>query len=167
LFLNVIDNDIAELTRNAQKSRTSSQVEVIQSEFRAFSSQVGQLLSYAQTQDAFGAFLVSLGSNPVPDDYQTRTVNDLSNALDEKFKIWEQGQLEIIDPDKMQQRIDERKAKETDAGLIDTFLETPVELPPIEDAFLKPKLPLKRSVIECTLDEKLKSMASKITLTEK
>ncbi|MCK5667135.1 MAG: TolC family protein, partial [Thiotrichaceae bacterium] len=54
-FLNDIDREIAALTRNAEKNRSSSEVEAIQAEFRAFSSEIGHLSSYAQAQDSFGA----------------------------------------------------------------------------------------------------------------
>ncbi len=124
-FLNDIDKDIAELTRQSERSRTSSEVEVIQTEFRSFSSQMGYLLSYAQAQDAFGAFLVSIGSNPVPENYQSISLSDLATTLSQKYNNWEQGDLEIIDPAKMQQRINKKKAKKAERSFIDELIEEP------------------------------------------
>ena len=149
LFLNDIDNEISELTKNARKSRTSNESEVIQSEFKAFSSQVGHLLSYAKTQDAFGAFLVSLGSNPVPEDYQARSVDNLANLLATKYSQWEQGELEIFDSAKMQQRIKERKNKEANLGLIDNLLDKPVILSSISETYLAPNITKSKSY-ECS-----------------
>ncbi|MEY4767936.1 MAG: hypothetical protein RL637_575 [Pseudomonadota bacterium] len=104
-FLNTIDSEIAALTRNAEQNRSSSEVEAIQNEFKALGSKMAHLLSYAKAQDSFGAFLVSLGSNPVPDNYQTLSVVELAKTLSTKYQLWENGKLEIINPEEMKKRI--------------------------------------------------------------
>ncbi len=130
-FLNEIDNEIAELTRNAEKNRSGSEVEAIQSEFKAFNSELSHLLDYAQTQDSFGAFLVSLGSNPVPENYQSLSVSTLSAALSTKYHGWEHGKLEILTPEDMKKRIALKKSKEEERSWWGKLLDEPVEMPPL------------------------------------
>jgi len=152
-FLNDIDREIADLTRNAEKNRSGSEVEAIQTEFRAFSSQMGHLLSYAQAQDSFGAFLVSLGSNPVPENYQAMAVNDLAQVLTVKYQAWDQGHLELIDPEKMQERIKERKQKEARRGFIAELLDEPISMSPLQSAMIKYDTRLKTTALECDKNE--------------
>lgn len=125
-FLTNIDNEIALLTRNYQQNQSSSEVEAIQNEFRAFSSQMAHLLAYAKAQDSYGGFLVSLGSNPVPEKYQSFSVNDLASLLGGKYKIWESGKLELTDVNQMQKRIAARKQKEAEQSFIDMIMEEPI-----------------------------------------
>jgi outer membrane protein TolC len=125
-FLTNIDNEIAQLTRNSEQNQSSSEVEAIQNEFRAFSSQMAHLLAYAKAQDSYGGFLVSLGSNPVPETYQNFSVKDLASLLNNKYKIWESGKLELTDINQMQKRIAARKKKEQEQSFIDALLEEPI-----------------------------------------
>ncbi|MDQ7090884.1 MAG: TolC family protein [Methylococcales bacterium] len=136
-FLNEIDNDIAKLTRNAEKNRSGSEVEAIQSEFKAFNSQLHYLVNYALTQESFGSFLVSLGSNPVPDNYQHLSIQELSTILSERNKLWEQGKLEILTPDDMKKRIRLKKKKESQRSWWEKLLERPVTMPAVKYTTLK------------------------------
>lgn len=130
-FLNEIDREIAQLTRNAEKNRSGSEVEAIQSEFKAFNSELSNLLDYAQTQDSFGAFLVSLGSNPVPENYQSLSVNDLSTILAEKYEGWENGRIEILKPEDMKRRLALKKEKEARRSWWEELIDEPVDMPPL------------------------------------
>jgi len=125
-FLNTIDNEIAQLTRNSEQNKASSEVEAIQNEFKAFTSEMAHLLAYAKAQDAYGSFLVSLGSNPVPEEYQTFSVAKLANLLSDKYKVWESGKLEVINIKQMQKRIAVRKKKEAEQSVVDMLLEEPI-----------------------------------------
>ena len=136
-FLNEIDNEIAELTRNAEKNRSGSEVEAIQSEFKAFNSELSHLLDYAQTQDSFGAFLVSLGSNPVPENYQSLSIKELSELLAEKYKLWEQGKLEILTPEYLRNRILSKKEKELKRSRWNKLIDEPVTMPPLKYSHLE------------------------------
>ncbi|NOQ34658.1 MAG: hypothetical protein GQ569_02025 [Methylococcaceae bacterium] len=135
-FLNEIDREIAELTRNAEKNRSGSEVEAIQSEFKAFNSELSHLLDYAQAQDSFGAFLVSLGSNPVPENYQSLSVKELSIVLNEKYQGWEHGKLEILKPEDMKKRIALKKKKEEQRSWWGKLLDEPVAMPPLKYSLL-------------------------------
>jgi multidrug efflux system outer membrane protein len=122
-FLNTIDSEIAALTRNAEQNRSSSEVEAIQNEFKALGSKMAHLLSYAKAQDSFGAFLVSLGSNPVPENYQALSVTELSKLLENKYKLWENGQLEIVKTDDIKKRIAEHAAQQAAKSTIKAFID--------------------------------------------
>ena len=136
-FLNDIDKEIAQLTRNAEQNRSGSEVEAIQSEFKAFNSKLGHLLNYAQAQESFGAFLVSLGSNPVPDNYQTLSIKELSSFLDDKYKLWEQGKLEVLTPEDMKKRLILKKKKEEQRPWWGKLLDQSVPMPPLKYSTLK------------------------------
>ena len=167
-FLNDVDREIAQLTRNAEKNRSGSEVEAIQTEFRAFSSQMGHLLSYAQAQDSFGAFLVSLGSNPVPENYQAMAVNDLAQVLTEKYQAWDQGHLELVNLEKMQQRIEERKQKEAQQSFMADLLGEPIPMPPLQSTMIEYDTLPKVSALECDKKEaKEKQDVKKQTIPHK
>ncbi len=129
-FLTKIDNEIAALTRNAQQNRSGSEVEAIQNEFKAFGSEMGHLLAYTKMQDSFGTFLVSLGSSPVPQDYQNLTVTELSKILSSKYRYWENGQLEIVKLEDIKKRIAERLEREENKSIVRKVVEDPVTILP-------------------------------------
>lgn len=124
-FLTKIDNEIALLTRNAQENRLGSEVEAIQNEFRAFGSQMNHLVAYTKMQDSFGAFLVSLGSSPVPDNYQNLPVAELAKELANKYSYWEKGQLEIVKLEDIKKRIAERTEREEAKSVVTKIIEDP------------------------------------------
>lgn len=124
-YLTQIDNEIATLTRNAQENRSGSEVEAIQNEFKAFGSQMSHLLAYTKMQDSFGAFLVSLGSSPVPENYQTLGVTDLAKALNRKYQYWEKGQLDIVKLEEIKKRIAERREREQDKSVLTKIVDDP------------------------------------------
>ncbi len=154
-YLNDIDREIAELTRNAEQNRTGSEVEAIQSEFKSFSSEMSHLLYYAQSQDSFGAFIVSLGSNPVPENYQENSIPELAQILQQKNHAWEQGQLDIIDPKIMRKRVSEYKEKKIRRAFIDKILDKQVPMPAIEKAYFPHTTTLKPLAKKCKPTQKI------------
>lgn len=124
-FLTKIDNEIASLTRNAQENRSGSEVEAIQNEFKAFGSQMSHLLAYTKMQDSFGAFLVSLGSSPIPQNYQSLAVTDLAKALNHKYAYWEKGELDIVKLEDVKKRIANRIKVEENKSLITKIMDDP------------------------------------------
>ena len=46
-------------------------------------------MSYAETLGAYGSLMVSLGFNPIPDLYQTMSVEELAAYLQQQFQQWE------------------------------------------------------------------------------
>ncbi len=84
-YLQEIDEEISKLTRNAEANQAETGAAAIQSELRAFRSRISQMQSYADAQEAFGALMVSLGINPIPLDYQQRSVKELSVEVASSF----------------------------------------------------------------------------------
>ncbi len=81
VYVQEIDQEISNLTRNANVNQAETGAAAIQSELRAFRSKISQLQSYADAQEAFGALMVSLGVNPIPIDYQQRSVRELASEV--------------------------------------------------------------------------------------
>lgn len=90
-----IDTDIAELTRNAVSTDSDSQVNLVKTQAEAITAQLTFLLSYAQVQESFGTVLVSLGLNPLPLNYNTQTVEELSSALEVSNNKWYEGDIPL------------------------------------------------------------------------
>lgn len=90
-----IDTDIAELTRNVVSADSDSQVNLVKTQAEAITAQLSFLLSYAQVQEAYGTVLVSLGLNPLPLNYNTQTVAELSVALETVNSQWFQGDVPL------------------------------------------------------------------------
>lgn len=124
-FLTQIDDEIATLTRNAQQNRSGSEVEAIQNEFKAFGSKMSHLLAYTKMQDSFGAFMVSLGSSPVPENYQSLPVTDLAKALGKKYQYWEKGQLDLVKLEEIKKRIAERREREEAKSVVRKIVDDP------------------------------------------
>src|SRR5690606_29170617 len=78
--------------------------------------------TYAQTQEAFGTVLVSLGFSPLPDDYNSKSVSELSRILSEANTRWFSGELELAEihyPDIDEQLVSEPSADEVRSELPD------------------------------------------------
>lgn len=90
-----IDADIAELTRNVVSTDSDGQVSLVKTQAEAITAQLTFLLAYAQVQEAYGTVLVSLGLNPLPLNYNTRTVDELSAALDVANGRWYEGDIPL------------------------------------------------------------------------
>lgn len=93
--LQEIDFDIAELTRNAVSSDSDSQVNLVQTQAEAITAELTYLLAYAQVQEAYGTVLVSLGLNPLPLNYNTQSVDELSEALEYANSRWYEGDIQL------------------------------------------------------------------------
>lgn len=93
--LQEIDSDIAELTANAVSSESDSQVNLVKTQAEAITAELTYLLSYAQVQEAYGTVLVSLGLNPLPLNYNTQSVEELSEALEFANSRWYEGDLQL------------------------------------------------------------------------
>lgn len=124
-YLQEIDQEISQLTSNAQANQAESGAAAIQSEFRAFRSKISRLQSYAGAQEAYGGLMVSLGLNPVPVDYQRYSVEGLaekvsSNLDQQMFRFTKQGEALIAEREKFdrwvaQKEIDAERQARIDA----------------------------------------------------
>ena len=79
--LDAVDRQISDLTRQAQASEAAGGIELIRNELRALRSKMGHLLAYTEAQGAYGAFLLSLGLNPIPADFHQMSVEILTEKL--------------------------------------------------------------------------------------
>ncbi len=84
--LDEIDRELAGLTNDRKNNSAATNVQAITDEFRAFSSNIGKLLSYADAQGSYGAFLSSLGVNPVPENHMSLSMEELSYQIEEGYK---------------------------------------------------------------------------------
>lgn len=93
-----IDTEIRRLTEQSEISAATATTTRVQSEVRALRSTVAKLLAYAEAQDAYGQYLASLGLQPVPRDYQARSVEDLAQEISASFDRWAAGDLPPLPP---------------------------------------------------------------------
>ncbi|HWK53391.1 MAG TPA: TolC family protein [Hyphomicrobiales bacterium] len=90
-----IDSQIAQYTSNAVTSSSEAQMNLVRTQAEALTASLTYLQSYAQVQEAYGAVLVSLGMNPLPDNYNSLSVDQLSNLLASDNAQWLQGTLPL------------------------------------------------------------------------
>ena len=79
--LDAVDSEISDLTRQAQASEAAGGIELIRNELRALRSKMGHLLAYTEAQESYGAFLLSLGLNPIPENYHEMSVQVLDTKV--------------------------------------------------------------------------------------
>ena len=113
-YLQQIDEEIALLTRNAEVNSIETGAVAIQSDLKAFRSRIGQMQSYADAQQAYGEFMVSLGVNPIPEDYQRRSVEELAEHVASAtesiiFPYTRQGELLAEERRKVDSWIEQRR----------------------------------------------------------
>ena len=84
-LLNEIDSQLFELTNLQEANSVGTNIATIQSKLRAFSSSMGERESYASAQTAYGAYLSSLGVNPIPNNYMQIPVDNLADSISANF----------------------------------------------------------------------------------
>lgn len=87
VLLNEIDTQLFELTNLQEANSVGTNIATIQSKLRAFSSSMGERESYASAQTAYGAYLSSLGINPIPENYLQLPVDNLAETISTNFVI--------------------------------------------------------------------------------
>jgi len=119
-LLQQIDQEIASLAADAEKQEAGSGVEALQNSFKAFRSEMAQMLSYAESQEALGSLLVSVGVNPVPPNYQSLSVDGLSTILNQNFKELTSSMLlsHSDDPAKVTQHLNELILPDSNQALV-------------------------------------------------
>lgn len=94
--LSAVDQDISDISLKAEQNNAGNAVLRIQNEARALRSTMASLLAYADIQEAYGKFMVSVGINPVPKNYQTLSVDELAKHLKTTLKRWEKGNIPTV-----------------------------------------------------------------------
>jgi multidrug efflux system outer membrane protein len=93
----IIDSEIAKHTSNAAVSSAASKVESVVTAAAALRTDLSLLQSYANAQSAYGAVLVSLGLNPVPETYIDLQLHELTNLIAVYDRTWQDGNLPLSD----------------------------------------------------------------------
>lgn len=88
-----VDQRISIHTENALASSAASKVEQVQAKASALRTQLGYQQAYADSQDAFGAVLASLGLNPVPLGYTQLSLDELVQAIQGSINLWDNGEI--------------------------------------------------------------------------
>ncbi len=91
----LIDTEIAKHTRNASLTSTASKVESVVTSAAALRTDLSMLQAYANAQSAYGAVLVSLGLNPVPEAYLDLEMHELTNVISVYDKTWQGGNIPL------------------------------------------------------------------------
>jgi hypothetical protein len=93
-----IDSEIARHTSNAAISSAASKVESVVTAAAALRTDLSLLQAYANSQSAYGAVLVALGLNPVPETYFDLELHELTNLIAVYDKTWGSGNIPLSQP---------------------------------------------------------------------
>jgi hypothetical protein len=93
-----IDSEIARHTSNAAISSAASKVESVVTAAAALRTDLSLLQAYANSQSAYGAVLVALGLNPVPETYFDLQLHELTNLIAVYDKTWGGGNIPLAQP---------------------------------------------------------------------
>ncbi|MBT8372260.1 MAG: TolC family protein [Deltaproteobacteria bacterium] len=85
--LDAVDREISDLTQQARASQAVNGIELIQNEVRALRSKMEHRLAYTEAQESLGAFLLSLGLNPIPGNYHAMSVQALTESLQSFYNL--------------------------------------------------------------------------------
>ena len=91
-----IDSEIAKHTRNAAISTAAAKVESVLTAAAALRTDLSLLQAYADAQSAYGAVLVALGLNPVPETYMDLQIHELTNLIAAYDSTWQDGNIPIM-----------------------------------------------------------------------
>jgi multidrug efflux system outer membrane protein len=90
-----IDSEIARHTANAAISSAASKVESVVTNAAALRTDLSLLQAYANAQSSYGAVLVALGLNPVPETYVDLQLHELTNLIAVYDKTWQDGNIPL------------------------------------------------------------------------
>ena len=91
----VIDSEIAKHTRYAAISSAASKVQSVVTSAAELRTDLSLLRAYADAQSAYGAVLVALGLNPVPETYLEFDIHELTNLIAVYDKTWQDGNIPL------------------------------------------------------------------------
>ena len=89
--INDVEQEIARLSQSSQQADAGSQLERIRNEASALRARFRVYETYANAQDALGTVFVSLGLNPVPENYRDIPIDDLTRSIQSATLPWELG----------------------------------------------------------------------------
>ncbi len=92
-----VERGISQATEAAEAAESGNAIERIRNQASALRARMRSYEAYASAQDALGAVIVSLGLDPVPDNYRKIPANELANLLQRQFENWESGRIPRFD----------------------------------------------------------------------
>ena len=96
--IDAVERGISKSSTAAETADSGTAIERIRNEATALRAKMRSFESYANAQDSLGSVFVSLGLDPVPDDYRSRPVKDLADMLRHQFTQWEEGHFPVFIP---------------------------------------------------------------------
>lgn len=90
-----IDSEIAKHTRYAAISSAASKVQSVVTSAAALRTDLTLLRAYADAQAAYGAVIVALGLNPVPETYFDLELHELTNLIAVYDDTWRDGNIPL------------------------------------------------------------------------
>ena len=75
------------------------ELDVIQAEVSALLAELRRDAAYAGVQNAYGAMLVSIGADPLPDQVADLSVETLSSGIRNSLRAWEEGNVPLLLPE--------------------------------------------------------------------
>ncbi len=95
--LDDLESEIVRHTQATVAADAGSRVERIRSEASSLRAKLRRFEAQADSQDAFGTLLMSLGLDAVPVEFQTMTLEELTEAISEQLEKWDSGILSGIE----------------------------------------------------------------------
>lgn len=91
-----IERDLSQLASAAESADAGSAIERIRNNASALRARMRTHESYANAHEALGAVFVSLGLDPVPQNYRQTGIADLAGKFQAAFEGWESGQFPAV-----------------------------------------------------------------------
>jgi len=95
--LDDLEREIVRHTQATVAADAGSKVERIRSEASSIRAKLRRFEAQANTQDAFGTLLMSLGLDAVPVEFQNMTLEELTEAISRQLNKWDAGVFSVND----------------------------------------------------------------------
>ena len=86
-------------TRDAQRVAKFGELEVIRQEASLLLANMRRDIAFAELQNSYGAIYASIGLDIVPDNINTRSVEELTNAIESNLKNWMRKYTRVVGGD--------------------------------------------------------------------
>ena len=93
-----VERGLAAQMRDEVAAQRRGELAALQSAFDALLAELGADLAFAETQNAAGNILVSMGFDPLPDDLASDALPDIAAALKAREDAWFSGRIQLEPP---------------------------------------------------------------------
>jgi outer membrane protein, multidrug efflux system len=132
-----VERGLAAQMRSEVDAERRGELAALQSAFDALLAELGADLAFAETQNAAGNILVSMGFDPLPADLKSDALPDIAAALKAREDEWFSGRIQL-EPPAEEKKGEEKKAEAPVASLA---VPVPVVVAPVEKA-AEPAVPV-------------------------